>query len=169
MFFHLSFKEEHNASAVITFSEKKVMRVPITLGIDEQENNQGTFAHSGKLYGLKKVMTVDDLVKVGLSGLADYISSENPFVISVREYRITNFDGDMNTNIYTSFEAGSMDSVECQSQLLKVVKYARTCKFCLQKGLDCQYERINEPCTNCSNEGCLCVSFVEKCRYKKWI
>lgn len=160
MLFHLTFKEELQSSVVMTFSESKVLRIPITLGIDDQENNQGTFIQNGKLYGLRTVMTIDDLKRVGLENLADHIASGNPFVVSVREYRITDMDGDMNTNVYTSFEAGTMEHETCKLQLMKVVEYARTCKFCLKKGLKCYYENIDKQCANCEIEGCVCVSFV---------
>ena len=132
----------------------------MTVVVDEQEINQGAFIHKGKLHGLKNVMSVADIQKIRLSELAKYISTHNNFVSSVREYRLTNFSGFMCTNIFTSFEAGSLVFEQCNEQLTNVVNYSKTFISCLQHNMVCVYATIDVQCIECIKNGNMCISMV---------
>ena len=71
-----------------------IRRYAVTVNLDEQENNQGTFVNKeGEMCGLKCKMTADDIRRVGLDNLGAYIAEKNNFVVSVRECRLTDFGG----------------------------------------------------------------------------
>ena len=99
---HLRMMMLNPGSVAVTFH--MVKRFLLNLGADEQEINAGTHCHKRKLFGLKKPLTIEDIKNIGLANLGKHIATENGFITSVREYRISDLSGYMNTNIFTSFE-----------------------------------------------------------------
>ena len=91
LLFHLKVLSKDDECVKITFPS--VTRYPVTLGIDEQEINQGTFIHEGKLHGLSSKITAWEIHQIGLKNIAKYIAEENGFVTAVREYRLTGVNG----------------------------------------------------------------------------
>ena len=89
--FHLTLLAKLPDSVKISYAE--VTRFLVTLIIDEQEINPGSFEHKGHLYGLKNKMSCEDISKLGLAKLAQYMADENNFIIAVREYRLVDFSG----------------------------------------------------------------------------
>ena len=72
--FHLKLLEKTESSSVIEFP--LVKRYPATLGIDEQELNSGVYIHDGKLHGLEKPMSPEEIFEVGLKNLAEHIAEK---------------------------------------------------------------------------------------------
>ena len=105
-------------------------------------------------------MSAAEVREVGLSNLGEYISTENGFVIAVREYRVTDFSGYICTNVFTSFESEAMDAERCTDQLKMVVDFANSCSPCLTDDSKCDYNQIDEQCTMCLSKGCVCVSMA---------
>ena len=157
--FHIKLLQNHESSFVIKFSES-VVRYPACLGIDEQEINKGTFPHDGKLYGLKQTMDASDIRKVGLANFAKYISPQNPFNSSVMEFRLHDFAGLFSSNVYTSFESTSLKSHHIAEKVDYIVDYASTCQNCLFHNLQCEYDRIDQKCERCEENGDICVSLI---------
>ena len=143
--FHLAVMQKNDESLKLIFP--KVVRFLGSAVVDEQEINQGVFIHDGKLYGLKNPVSIDDLRRVGVSNLSEYISTENDFIISVREYRLTDFNGYMCTNVNTTFENAVLQADACSEKMQKVVEYTKTCLSCLHKGLSCEYTHIHLQCS----------------------
>ena len=99
--FHLKLLEKTENS--IKFDFGNVKRYPVTLGIDEQEINQGTFIKDNFLHGLLHKLSLNDIKKIGLDNLNKHIVENNPYLSSVCEYRLTDFKGLMCSNVFTSF------------------------------------------------------------------
>ena len=137
-----------------------ITRYMVTLGIDEQEINQGTFIHNDHLYGLKNVLSALEVSEITLTKFPEYIGEKNGFITSVREYRLTDFAGIFCSNVYTSFESACLDSTECAKALKKVANLSKSCQFCIRKGLECHYSAINAKCGSCAINGVPCVSLV---------
>ena len=108
LLFHLKLLTKDDECVKITYPS--ITRYPVTLGIDEQEINQGTFIHNGKLYGLHHKVSASDICNIGFKNFGKYIADENSFVTSVREYRLTDFKGKLCSNLYTSFESVCLSS-----------------------------------------------------------
>ena len=135
-----------------------VTRFPVVMGIDEQELNQGTFSVGEVLHGLKEKLSAADIRNVGLDKFASYLSQENSFVTSVREYRLIDFNGLMCSNAFTSYVSGSLKSNDCIKSLNMVSKLANQCEHCLRNSMTCSYELLNEKCDGCRSSGSPCVS-----------
>ena len=118
--FHIKLLESNTESVKLSYPN--ITRYLATVGADDQELNQGTFIDKDQLHGLSKVMTAEDIERVGLEHLPAEIAENNPFISGAREFRIADFSGFMCSNVFTSFEAGSMEHQECIDQLLSVVK-----------------------------------------------
>ena len=69
----------------------RVMRYLVTLVIDEQELNQGTYINTkkGQLSGLAKQLSADEIRKVSLKKPGKYVMTECKFANGVQEYRLT--------------------------------------------------------------------------------
>ena len=156
--FQIQILEKISQSVKIGFD--KVMRYMVTLGADDQDLNRGTFIDNGKLYGLKRPMSATDIQKIGLKNLPKYIATENSFLTSVREYRATDFGGLCCANIFTSHEAGSMDTEECMEALEVVMKMIRKCRYCLENNRECGYTKLDEQCQPCKDNDVVCVSLI---------
>ena len=159
--FHIKKLDTSENSFRFCFSPT-VIRFPVVGGIDEQETNQGTFVVDGELCGLRKKMTAADIRKIGIQNLGTHISKENPFVVAVRECRLTDFSGIFCSNSMTSFETHALTASECTEQLDDMVAFAIRCERCLKLGEDteCKYERIDVPCEKCNKDGVTCKSLV---------
>ena len=159
--FHIKKLDSSENSFRFCFSPT-VIRFPVVGGIDEQETNKGTFVEDGELCGLKKKMTAADIRKIGVENLGTHISKENPFVVAVRECRLTDFSGIFCSNSMTSFETHSLTASECTEQLDDMVAFAIRCERCLKlgEGTECKYERIDVPCEKCNKDGVTCKSLV---------
>ena len=118
-----------NESIALKF--EGVVRFLCVVGVDEQELNQGTFDDGGILHGLKYKLSAQEVKEIGVSNIAQHISKNNPFITSVREYRLIDFKGYMCSNVYTSFISGPLNSVDCAKSLTTVIKLANTCEACL--------------------------------------
>ena len=157
--FHIKTLERSEDSFRFDFSSN-VTIFPVTAGIDEQETNQGTFVVNGELCGLKMKMTAADVRKVGLENMKTYIVKENPFVIAVREYRLTDFAGIFCSNSLTSFETHALNATECTEDLNDMIAFASRCEACLKLGLECTRDRIDQPCESCASSGACCKSLA---------
>ena len=157
--FHIKTLERSEDSFKLKFSPA-VTRYPVTGGIDEQEINQGAFIENGMLCGLREKMSPADIRRIGLKELPTYICKNNPFIIAVREYRLTDFSGIFCSNSMTSFEWHVLTSVECIEQMDDLVAFAIQCEHCLKFDKVCKYDRIDQPCDECISSGECCVSLV---------
>ena len=128
-----------------------VTRYPVTMDIDEQELNQGTFAEGGKLCGLSKKLGIDDIKNIGLKYLAQHITVENPYVADVCEYRLTDMQGIFCSNIYSAFESTTLKSDACTESQEKV---------CVKNNKNCTYDKLDERCSGCSTNGLHCISLT---------
>ena len=63
--YHIKCLMKSSESFGFVFGEN-VVSFPVCLGIDEQETNQGTFLHNGKLHGLNNIMSAGDVKSIGL-------------------------------------------------------------------------------------------------------
>ena len=157
--FHVDvLKRNTEASVRIVFD--KIKRYPVTLGSDGQEINQGTFLHNGKLYGLQKPMTAEEIRSIGLENLSQHIASKNPFLSGTREYRCRDFAGLFCSNSYTFFEAGSYNGEECKAELLKVLALVRRCTECAKNDIECSYATLDVRCEYCNRFDHVCESLV---------
>ena len=158
--FHILFLKNNPDALKLDFGNS--IRYITALGIDEQEINQGTFIHDNVLHGLQKKLHPEDVVKIGYSQLADYISNKAPYVSSVREYRLIDFRGIFSSNICTSFIAGSLDSIECAERLDLVKKLSTSCQNCLLTNIPCNYVTpyVQSRCENCAEKDIVCISMV---------
>ena len=149
-----------NDSVALSFNG--VTRYPVVLGIDEQELNQGTFVENEGvvLHGLKDKITAEEIRKIGLANVPEYISKQNPFITSVREYRVIDMKGLLCSNAYTSFVSGCLKSSACIEHLQHVSELARSCEYCLRNSLKCRYETLDEKCSSCEENGQHCRSAV---------
>ena len=157
--FHLKILTKNDESIAIKYSS--VIRYPVTLGIDDQEINQGVFIHNGHIHGLGKKVSAMEIKQIGYENFSKYIAEENNFVSSVREYRLTDFKGKFCSNVFTSFEnALSFNWEKCNTSLLNVVQHAQKCLQCLVNGCDCHFQTIDVRCGNCETHGYQCISML---------
>ena len=154
--FHLKLLEKTLTSSVINFP--LVKRYPATLGIDEQELNSGVYIHEGKLHGLEKPMTPEEISEVGLKNLAEHIAEKNHFVNAAREYRLTDIKGIFCSNVFTWFISEVLHHDQVIENLKNVVLQASYCAYCLKNNLECVYEQLDQQCTVCAKLGLCCVS-----------
>ena len=161
--FHLRILENTQESLKICYDDDSCISFPITLGADDQEINPGTFKHEngGVLLGLKRSLTADDIRNIGIKNLGHHIATSNNFVTAVREYRATDFKGCMNSNVSTSFLAGSFEGEKCTKSLEKVINCVNMCSNCLSLGLEaCEFEKIHNKCKNCEIDGQNCNRMI---------
>ena len=144
----------------IKLSYPGVTRFPVTLGIDEQELNQGTFIHDGYLYGLNKKMNADDIDAIGIINFPSHIAEMNNYIIAVREYHLTDFATVFCSNVYTSLESECLKYEKCSKSLDDIAGLSRKCVFCLQNNLVCEYLRLDTKCKNCEEQNVHCTSLV---------
>ena len=158
--FHITILQNSVESLIIQFDG--CLRYPVTLGIDDQEINPGTFEdkEKGLLQGLKRPLSVDDIKKIGIDNVAQHIAHDNNFLTSVTEYRCTDLKGFMCSNAFTSFLSGTSDTHECAKALQKVAKLMSRCWHCLLLDKDCEYNQLYNRCAHCEGKGVLCVSLV---------
>ena len=156
---HLKMLQNNPSSFIVHISTEKIV-FPVTVGIDEQETNQGTFIYEGYLYGLSERMSASDIRAIGLKNLAKHISTKNPFNIAVREYRVHDFAGIFSSNVYTSFESHALTGDETRTVLDPVIDYATSCQNCLFLKQKCEYDRIDEQCKRCKSSGLVCVCMI---------
>ena len=154
--FHLKLLERIGSS--ISFNFPLVKRYPVTLGIDEQELNQGVTVQEGKLHGLEKPLTAQQIRDIGLSNLAKYIAEKNHFINAAREYRLRDFKGIFCSNVSTWFLSEVLKSEGVIKHLKKVVQQCSICLHCLLNDTCCDYEYIDEQCGECKKLGLECVS-----------
>ena len=158
LIFHIKCMQQNDRSVFVEYPNVK--RFLTTMIIDEQELNQGAFVHKGNLCGLKKPMSVNDIQEIGMSQLGRYVSTENSFVISVREYRLSDFSGYMCSNLYTTFETEVLKAEVVIKEYLKASNFANSCLRCLVDGKECSYENINDTCSHCSSCNETCISML---------
>ena len=157
--YHIKCLMKSSESFGFVFGEN-VVSIPVCLGIDEQETNQGTFLHNNELHGLNKIMTAEDVKKIGLKNLGKHIAQNNNFNIGVREYRLTDLAGLFCSNIRTTFFCKEMKSDECTKALNEVVTNVKSCENCVRHYLCCEFERIDQPCANCIESGIKCLRLI---------
>ena len=158
--YHIKCLEKNTDSLALTFKNNQVVRFPITEGIDEQELNPGTFVKEGILHGLLKKMTCADIERIGLDSFCKYITEQNNFVVSVREYRATDYRSYVCSNLSTMFLSRDLNGEECLQHLKKSIKFANSCRMCLLDGVSCLYDRLDEPCSNCRQQCVPCISLA---------
>ena len=157
--FHISCLEATEDCFKFVFSDK-IVRYPVVAVVDEQEINQGTFVVNGELCGLRKKMTAADIRKVGLENLARYIAEKNNFVVAVRENVLVDLKGICCSNPVTTFECGSLSSVECLERLNEMTTFSNSCLNCLCSGWPCTLPKLDEMCSNCVDSDTKCVSLA---------
>ena len=157
--FHISCLEASEDSFKFVFSDK-VVRYPVVAVVDEQEINQGTFVVNGELCGLRQKMTAADIRKIGLENLAKYIAEKNNFVVAVRENVLVDLRGICCSNPVTTFECGSMSSVDCLQRLNEMTTFSNSCLDCLCSGWPCTLSKLDEMCSNCVDTDTKCVSLA---------
>ena len=158
--YHIKCLEKYSDSLALTFKNNQVVRFPVTIGVDEQELNPGTFIREGVLHGLVNKMTYEDIKHIGLDNICKHISEENNFIIAVREYRATDFRRYVCSNVSTIFLPGELPGEECLKHLKKSMTFANGCRSCLLNGVTCSYGRFDEPCANCLENCEPCVSLA---------
>ena len=154
--FHMKLLEKVETSVAMKFP--LVTRYPATLGIDEQELNSGVYVHNGKLHGLEKPITPQEILEVGLKNLAKYIAEKNFFINAAREYRLTDFKGIFCSNVFTWFISKTLTSEDVIDDLKRVVLQASVCLHCLKNDLVCVYDDLDQQCTECLQLGIHCTS-----------
>ena len=160
LLYHIKCLEKSSESLALTFKDHKVVRFPITAGIDDQELNPGTYCKDCVLHGLENKMTADEIKAVGYDNLCNHIAKNNKFLVSVREYRATDFKSIVCSNIFTQFLSHDFTGEKCIAELKRCVKFAKSCRMCLLEKVDCVYKRLDEPCSNCAQQRVPCVSLV---------
>ena len=158
--FHILYLRNNPESLKLVFPN--TIKYVVALGIDEQEINQGTFIDRNVLHGLVKKLHPDDIARIGYSNLGRYISSDAPFISSVREYRLIDLKGIFSSNVCTSFIAGSLESSECAERLDLVKKQASSCQSCLLANIPCNYGSpfLKDRCEACENKDITCISLA---------
>ena len=156
--FHLKLLGKIRSSLSLDFP--LVKRYPVTLGIDEQELNQGVTIQEGKLHGIEKPLTPQQIHEIGLNNLANYIAEHNHFINAAREYRLTDLKGIFCSNVNTWFLSEVLKSEQVIQHLKKVVQHSSTCLHCLLKDLTCDYQYIHEQCGECKKLGLECISML---------
>ena len=154
--FHLKLLERIGTS--LSFDFPLVKRYPVTLGIDEQELNQGVTIQEGKLHGIEKPLSPQQIREIGLKNLASYIAEHDHFINAAREYRLTDLKGIFCSNVNTWFLSEVLKSKGVIDHLKKVVHHSSTCLHCLLNCLTCDYQYIDEQCGECKKLGQECVS-----------
>ena len=127
--------------------------------MDDQGLNPGSFVENGILYGLCKKLSSNEIKNIGVTNIPQHIAKDNPFLASVREYRVTDFKAVMCSNVYTSFESLSAPHNVIVNDLMEVVDMAKSCVECL-KSTTCTYNKIDDQCGNCQTKGTRCISLV---------
>ena len=158
--YHIKSLQKSDDSLGLKYSANNVLRFPITLGIDEQELNPGTFIHNGTLNGLVEKMNVKDIEQIGINNLAHHIAEKNNFIKGVRENRATDFKGIVCSNVLTEFISHELTGKECIERLQRSTRFSNSCYKCLVNHVDCKYDRIDASCSYCVDEDALCVSLV---------
>lgn len=104
--FHITVLQNCNESVLILYNG--CLRYPITLGIDDQEINPGTYVDEKKsiLQGLKRPLSVKDIKTIGVNNIAEHITLNNNFLTAVTEYHCTDLKGSMCSNAFTAFISG---------------------------------------------------------------
>ena len=158
--YHIKRLQKSDDSLGLDYSANNVLRYPITLGIDEQELNPGTFIHDGLLHGLDRKMTAEEINEIGLNKLSNYIAENNNFVTGVREYRATDFRDTVCSNVLTEFVTHELTGDQCIKRLKECIVFANSCHRCLVDNIECKYDRIDEQCSHCFEQKFRCVSLV---------
>ena len=158
MLYHISSLKKSEDSLCIHFSASNVYRYPITLGIDEQEINAGTFVRDGVLHGLEKKMTANEIREIGLNNFCKYKAEKNNFITGVREYRATDLRDKVCSNVKTEFVSHELSGRECSTRLEDCIKFASKCRMCLMDRVPCNYDVVDQSCQNCQNQNMPCVS-----------
>ena len=156
--FHLKLLSRISSS--ISFNFPSVKRYPVTLGIDEQELNQGVTISEGKLHGIEEPLTAQQIRDIGLRNLAKFIAEKNHFINAAREYRLRDLKGIFCSNVNTWFLSKVLKSGGVIEHLKKVVHQGSTCLHCLLNSTTCDYQYVDEPCGECRKHGLECASLV---------
>ena len=130
--YHIKCIQKSKDRLILEYENGNVVRIPITLGCDEQEINPGTAIQDGLLHGLMKKMTAQEIEEIGLDNLAQYIAEKNKFITGVRESRATDFRDQVCSNVVTEFVTHELNGDECRQQLKDAMAFANSCYRCLK-------------------------------------